>query len=139
MLYLAITWPLFCFALAWMQGRLLPAIRLTPPGTEADEQATALHGWGTAAYFLPLALTPPLLLFAALVALAARVALFDAVLNTAARRPAFEVGQTAATDKLLRKLAPVHPERLSALLRLAFALVLAATAVWVASRAGYGL
>jgi hypothetical protein len=112
-----------------MQGRLMPAIRRTPPGEEAKEQDNALHIVGTLAYFLPLLLTPAAWLFGGLVALAARVALFDVVLNTAARRPAFEVGQTAATDKLLRKLAPTNPERLSAILRLGTAFLLACAAV----------
>lgn len=110
----------------------MPAIRRTPPGAEASEQDNALHKVGTLAYFLPIALTPSLWLFSTLVALAARVGLFDFVLNTAARRPAFEVGQTALTDRWLRKLAPAHPERLSAALRLAASVALATAAVLVA-------
>jgi hypothetical protein len=120
MIYITIFWSFFCLLNAWMQGRIMPAIRRTPPGDEAKEQATALHVVGTLAYFFPLLLTLPLFLFSALVALAARVALFDVTLNTAARRPAFEVGQTAATDKLLRKWS------------LAASLVLAVAAGWAA-------
>jgi hypothetical protein len=119
-----------------MQGRVMPAIRRTPPGEEASEQDNALHKVGTLAYFLPVALTPALWLPAGLIALASRAALFDVVLNKAARRPAFEVGQTAATDRFLRRLSPTHPERLSAILRIVAALLLGAGAVVVASRAG---
>jgi hypothetical protein len=113
-----------------MQGRIMPAIRRTPPGEEAKEQDTALHKWGTLAYFLPLLLGPSWLGLG--LALATRLAEFDVVLNLAARRPAFEVGQTAATDKLLRKWAPNNPARLSAILRFGAALCLTVAALWVA-------
>lgn len=122
-------WPAFCILFALMQGLLMPAIRRTPPGTEANRQAFALHWVGTIAYFLPVWLNPSLLAIG--VAFAARVLLFDVVLNLGAGRPAFEVGQTAAWDKLLRRLAPKHPERLSAGIRIAAAL-LAAAAVTLA-------
>jgi hypothetical protein len=122
-----IFWLAFCFCLAWMQGRIMPAVRRTPPGEEAQEQDTALHKWGTLAYFLPLLLAPSWLGLG--LALATRLAEFDPVLNLAARRPAFEVGQTAATDKLLRRLAPNKPEVLSAALRLIGAAAAAAIGV----------
>jgi hypothetical protein len=119
-----------------MQGRLMPAIRRTPPGEEAQEQDNALHKVGTLAYFLPIAFAAPALwLVSALIALASRAALFDFVLNRAARRPAFEVGQTAFIDKWLRKISPTHPERLSAAARLLATLLLGGAALVVASRA----
>jgi hypothetical protein len=64
-----------------------------------------------------------------LVAVALRLALLDPVLNATKSDPLFAVGSSAATDKLLRKWAPNHPERLSAIIRLAAALFLAAAAV----------
>ncbi|MBX0290946.1 hypothetical protein K3G63_10880 [Hymenobacter sp. HSC-4F20] len=125
-------WPVFVALLAFMQGRLLPAIRRTPPGKEAAEQDFALHRVGTFLYGLPLFLVPtwPHLIAAIL----SRLLLFDVVLNLAARRPAFEVGQTALWDKLLRRLSPHHPERLSAGLRVA--VLFAGAALLLSSCAG---
>lgn len=61
-----------------------------------------------------------------------RLALFDPILNAAKSDPPFAVGSSAATDKFLRRLAPAHPERLSATLRiLAALLALGAVAVAV--------
>lgn len=112
-------WPLLAAAQALSQGALLPAIRRTPPGPEADAQASALHGWGTVAYGLPMVLIPWLPLpWVAWVGAAflSRALVFDPVLNKAAGRPVFEVGQTAWSDKLLRRIAPARPERLRAAL-----------------------
>lgn len=134
MIYL-LFWPVFLLLFASGQGLLMPAIRRTPPGPEAAHQAVALHWLFTAVYFLPYFLKPdavPLWLWAGLGFLL-RVVAFDVVLNYCAGDAPFAVGQTALWDRLLRRLTPAHPERLSAILK-AFALLLAATAVWVASR-----
>ncbi|NVO30287.1 hypothetical protein [Hymenobacter lapidiphilus] len=118
---LLLFWPAFTALFAWMQGALMPAIRSTPPGPEAKRHDFALHFVGTAAYLLPLVLTLllPSLWPHLLAALLSRVLLFDVVLNTAAGDAPFAVGRTARTDKLLRKLSPKNPERLSALIRVA--------------------
>jgi hypothetical protein len=110
-----IFWPIFVLLIAVGQGILLPAIRLTPPGAEAQRQSIALHQLFGAAYFLPLLLAPSWLALA--YALTVRLALFDPALNGFAGTSLFYVGQTAGFDKLLRKLSPTHPERLSALVR----------------------
>ncbi len=131
-----IFWPALLFFLAYPQGVLMPAVRRTPPGPEAIRQARALHLGLVLAYFLPLALVAvfarPHLPLHAVVAVLVRLAGFDPILNHYAGSPAFHVGETAATDKLLRKLAPAHPERLSAACRLA-AGALAVAAVVVAA------
>lgn len=111
-----IFWPVFVVLIAAAQGILMPAIRRTPPGEEARNQSLALHLLLGAAYFLPLLLAPSWLGLA--YALAVRLALFDPPLNYYAGTSLFYVGQTAGFDKLLRKLSPAHPERLSAALRL---------------------
>ena len=51
-------WPAAVLLMAWAQGKLLPAIRRTPPGPEAKRQSFALHYVLTAVYFLPLVLAP---------------------------------------------------------------------------------
>ena len=109
-------WPAAVLLMAWLQGWLLPAIRRTPPGAEAGRQSFALHWVGSAAYYLPWLLTPTLPLLAC--AAIARLALFDPLLNAFSSRAMFYVGQTAATDKLLRKVAGGRAEALSAVLRL---------------------
>lgn len=114
-------WLAVCACMAAGQGYLLPAVRRTPPGAEATQQAFALHALLLLAYALPVLLawqTWPAMLIA-------RAAVFDVVLNAAAGRPAFEVGQTAATDKLLRRLAPGKPDRLRFILWLAAVLAAA--------------
>jgi hypothetical protein len=106
-------WPAAVLLMAWAQGKLLPAIRRTPPGREAQLQALALHYVLGVGYLLPLALAPTML--GAVDALASRPLLFDPVLNTSAGEPAFAVGGTALTDRALRWLATrlgVQPERL---------------------------
>lgn len=108
-------WPAAVLLMAWAQGLLMPAIRRTPPGPEAKRQAFGLHWLLTVLYFLPLLLAPSWL--GLTYALAVRLALFDPPLNYFAGTSLFYVGQTAGFDKLLRKLSPAHPERLSALLR----------------------
>jgi hypothetical protein len=87
--------------MAYAQGVLLPAIRRTPPGAEARRQAFALHWLLTAVYFLPVVLAPATWLAAVL----ARLLLFDPALNLGAGDKLFAVGQTAGSDKLLRRLA----------------------------------
>ncbi|GAB3303783.1 hypothetical protein [Hymenobacter tenuis] len=126
-------WPVFCALIAYMQGALMPAIRRTPPGAEAKRQAFALHIVGGAVYFLPLVVfvyyRPELWAEHLTSSVASRILLFDVVLNTAALRPPFEVGKTALTDRLLRRLWPAHPELLSAGIR---GLVLVGVVVWLA-------
>lgn len=87
--------------MAYAQGLLMPAIRRTPPGAEARRQAFALHWLLTAVYFLPVVLAPATWLAAGL----ARLLLFDPLLNLGAGDKLFAVGQTAGSDKLLRRLA----------------------------------
>ena len=123
-------WPLFCAAFAYLQGILLPAIRRTPPGVESNNQAFALHVVGSVVYLLPLVFTPTIVGVA--ICLGSRLALFDPVLNRAAGRPWLEVGQTAFTDKLLRRLGSDKPERVSLLVRIGGCLVLAVV-VWLAA------
>ena len=102
-------WPAAVLLMAAAQGLLMPAIRRTPPGPEAKRQAFALHVLLTVLYFLPIALVialdcvTPFNAIAA--AIAARLLLFDPVLNLAAGDAAFAVGQTAATDRALQWLA----------------------------------
>jgi hypothetical protein len=106
-------WPAAVLLMGWAQGKLLPAIRRTPPGREAQLQALALHYVLGVGYLLPLTLAPTML--GGGVALASRLLLFDPVLNTSAGEPAFAVGATALTDRALRWLAlrlGMHPERL---------------------------
>lgn len=112
-------WPAFCLLLAYMQGVLIPAIRRTPPGKEADRQAFALHWVGAAAYFLPLFLAPAGVSFWAwwLLSFTSRGILFDVGLNAGAGDPLFSVGKTALWDRMLRKLAPGNPARLNALVK----------------------
>jgi hypothetical protein len=93
-------WLAAVLLMAASQGLLLPAIRRTPPGAEARRQAFALHVLLTVLYFLPVVLAPATWV----VALLARLLLFDLVLNLAAGEPAFAVGQTAATDRALQWL-----------------------------------
>jgi hypothetical protein len=94
-------WPAAVLLLAWAQGKLLPAIRRTPPGREAQLQALALHYILGAYYALALVFVPATWL----VALLARLLLFDPVLNLSAGDAMFAVGQTALTDRGLRWLA----------------------------------
>jgi hypothetical protein len=94
-------WPIAVGLMALGQGLLLPAIRRTPPGSEARRQALALHYVLVASYYLPLALVPATWL----AALGSRLLFFDLVLNVASEKPAFYVGQTAAMDKALQWLA----------------------------------
>ena len=88
---------------------LMPAIRRTPPGTEAKRQAFALHWLLTVLYFLPLllvlCLAPHHVITHGIIAGLARLLLFDPVLNLAAGDPAFAVGRTAASDRALQWLA----------------------------------
>lgn len=118
-------WLVTAAAMAYGQGLLLPWLRTVPPGAMAARHSRALHGWLVLAYFAPVALAPatwPM-------ALVARFLVFDPVLNHGAGRPLFEVGQTAAMDKLLRKAAPGRPDRLRFALWLA-GLLLATGALW---------
>jgi hypothetical protein len=104
-------WPAAVLLMAVGQGLLLPAIRRTPPGSEAKRQSFALHWVLTAVYFLPLVLAPGTWLEAVL----SRLLLFDPALNLASGAKAFAVGTTALTDRALRKLAARlswPPERL---------------------------
>jgi hypothetical protein len=127
MVYSIIFWFAACFLVAFPQGRLMPAIRRTPPGPEAKRQDTALHLWLLLAYFAPLALRPTWIDLGA--ALLVRAIAFDMFLNLGEGTPLFAVGSTATTDKLLRKIAPTNPERLSAILRVGAAFLLACAAV----------
>jgi hypothetical protein len=118
-------WPLFASLLAAGQGLLMPAIRRTPPSPEAGRQAFALHWLFTIAYVLPYFLCPasvPVWKWL-LVGFMARLVLFDLVLNYFAGDPVLAVGQTAWTDRAMRKVSQ-HPEQLSGLVK---ALALAAT------------
>jgi hypothetical protein len=111
-------WPAAVLLLAWAQGKLLPAIRRTPPGREAQLQALALHYILGAYYLLALVFVPT----AWLVALLSRLLLFDPVLNASAGEPVFAVGNTALTDRVIRqaaKWAHMKPEHLRFLLWLA--------------------
>lgn len=93
-------WLAFTVLMALMQGLLLPTLRLTPPGKEADTHDLALHKVGLVAYFLPVALT--LTWGAFVIAALTRFALFDAVANAASGTQLFYVGNTAKSDKFLR-------------------------------------
>lgn len=123
-MWLLLFWPVLAVVQALSQGPTLPAIRRTPAGPEADRQANALHGWGTVMYLLPLPLghwLPVPVLAWALACFTSRF-LFDPVLNVSSGRPAGYVGETAWSDRALRRLAPGNPERLSLVLRLGVAL-----------------
>jgi hypothetical protein len=133
MIYL-LFWPIFLALFAAGQGLLMAAIRRTPPGSEASQQAFALHWLFTAVYFLPFFLCPPAVPFWlwAVVGFGVRVIAFDVVLNYASGYPLFAVGSTAATDLLIRKLAPINPARLNAILKATAFALLAAAAIGVA-------
>lgn len=102
-------WPAAAALMAYAQGQLMPAIRRTPPGAEAKRQARALHVLLTVAYFLPLVivlcLAPHHITRAAIIAVLARLLLFDPALNLGAGDKLFTVGQTAASDRALQWLA----------------------------------
>ncbi|MDO7888249.1 hypothetical protein [Hymenobacter cheonanensis] len=102
-------WPAAVVLMAAGQGLLLPAVRRTPPGAEARRQSFALHGLLTAVYFLPvvlvLCLAPHDSIRHGIIAVLARLLLFDPVLNLAASDRPFAVGQTAASDRALQWLA----------------------------------
>ena len=110
----------------------MPAIRRTPPGAEAQNQAFALHGLFTMVYLLPLVLLPMPWWQWLTLAMAARLAVFDVALSLGEGKPWASVGSTALFDKLLRKAAPAHPERLNAALKVGglVVYVLAAAGVW---------
>jgi hypothetical protein len=104
--------------MAYAQGVLMPAIRRTPPGAEARRQAFALHWLLTAVYFLPVMLVPATWLLAVL----ARVLLFDPLLNLGAGDTVFAIGKTALSDRGTRWLANLlgmSPASTSFILRLA--------------------
>ena len=129
---LLLFWVVNCGLTAFVQGRILPAVRRTPYGTiEQKEQDIALHYVGGFLYFWPLLFTPNWL--ALTVALGLRVLLFDVVLNKAAGDAPFNVGKTARTDKMLRKIAVLvnlPASYISALIRL-LAFLLLAVVVYV--------
>lgn len=96
-------WPVAVALMALGQGLLLPAIKRTPPGSEARRQGLALHYVLVASYYLPLALGPSWLALG--VATVSRLLLFDVVLNTAAGVAPFHVGNSALADRLLQRVA----------------------------------
>lgn len=98
---LLLYWPVAVGLMAGGQGLLLPAIRRTPPGSEARRQGLALHYVLVAAYFWPLVLGPDAWLGAVL----ARLLLFDVVLNVVSGEEPFHVGGTALADRLLQWVA----------------------------------
>lgn len=93
-------WPLAIVLMGWGQGWLINAVRRTPPGSEARKQALALHYVLVAYYYLALVFAPA----AWLVAVGARLLLFDLSLNVASGAAPFHVGDTALADKLLQRL-----------------------------------
>jgi hypothetical protein len=102
-------WPAAAGLMAYAQGLLMPAIRRTPPGAEAKRQSRALHWLLTAVYFLPLLLVlcfaPEHSTRASIIAVLARLLLFDPLLNLGAGDKLFAVGQTAASDRAMQWLA----------------------------------
>lgn len=118
---------------ATAQGKLGLLNRAYVPPAAAPQVDLPLHKLYPACYaVLVLALACFVGWQWVIVGLLLRIALFDPVLNAAKSDPLFAVGSSAATDKLLRRLSPVHPERLSATLRIAAALLsLGAVAVAV--------
>lgn len=121
-------WPAFCLLYGYVQGVLMPAIRRTPAGEEADKQSTALHVVGALVYFLPLVLAPTWVDVGASVA--ARLILFDLGLNYGAGDPLLAVGHKALFDRTLRKLAPDNPETLNGLVKLTALLCCVAVGVY---------
>ena len=83
------------------QGLLLPAIRLTPPGSEARRQALALHYILVASYYLALVWQPSTWPYA----VGARLLFFDLVINATSGKPLFFVGSTAGADRAIQWLA----------------------------------
>ena len=83
------------------QGLLLPAIRRTPPGSEARQQGLALHYILVASYYLALVWQPATWPYA----VGARLLFFDLVINATSGKPLFFVGSTAGADKLMQWLA----------------------------------
>jgi hypothetical protein len=99
-------WPVAVALMALGQGLLLPAIKRTAPGSEARRQGLALHYVLVLSYYLPLTLLGvSSLLSGVLVATVSRLLLFDVVLNTAAGVAPFHVGNSAAADQLLQRVA----------------------------------
>lgn len=123
----------FTYLMAWGQGWLMPALRLTPDNTRAsDRQKFALHWILGAVWFLPV--LPFVFYFRSWEPLAiaglVRFILFDPVLNYHEgnpETPVFAVGESANTDKLIRWLAGIFgrsPSVVSAILRIAGILLL---------------
>ena len=94
-------WPVAVVLMAAGQGLLLPAIRRTPPGSEARRQGLALHYVLVGSYYLALVLAPATWV----AAVGARLLLFDLTLNLASGEEPFRVGSTALADRGLQWVA----------------------------------
>jgi hypothetical protein len=103
LLLYALYWVSFTALFAAMQGLLIPSLRNTTPGKNANIHDFALHKIGFVAWLLPVLLLPSWLHIA--IALLVRVVVFDFAVNYAAGDKLFKVGQTAKTDKLLHWIA----------------------------------
>jgi len=87
-----------------MQGFLIPTLRRTPPGKEANLHDFAMHKLGFIVWLMPVLFLPNLLHLA--IALVVRIVFFDIALNIGAGDPVFNVGNTAKTDKIIQSIAP---------------------------------
>ncbi len=103
-------WVVFTGLMAWGQGWLMPAIKRTDNHTpESDRQKFALHWILGTVWALPAVLLLPFYLHwePVVIALLIRFICFDVVLNYTEGTTVFAVGESANTDKLLRKIAGV--------------------------------
>lgn len=114
-------WVATVLVMAWAQADIIPALRqyVPPASGEATKASRALHVGLTVVYCLPLALAPWLPVVWWKWGLAAGLARlwFDPALNVFGGVSALYLGQTAGTDKLLRKLSPSRPELVGLVLR----------------------
>jgi hypothetical protein len=125
LLVLTLFWVAFTALFALMQGFLIPTLRRTPPGKEAQLHDFALHKLGFIVWLMPVLFLPNLLHL--VIALLVRVIFFDIALNIGAGDPVFNVGKTAKTDKVLQSIAAktrITPDTLSAFIKMFFFLLL---------------
>jgi len=125
LLVLTLFWVAFTALFALMQGFLIPALRRTPLGKEANLHDFALHKLGFIVWIMPVLFLPNWLHL--VVALVVRVVFFDIALNIGAGDPVFYVGKTAKTDKVLQSIAAktrLTPDTLSVFIKLLFFLLL---------------
>lgn len=135
-------WPATVALLAWSESGIIPALREYVPASSPFARAAvnSLHVRLTLLYFLPVLVPLPLWRMGwvpgafcwkwVVVAGVSRL-LFDICLNWFCKVPLLSVGQTAASDRLIRKLSPARPEALALVARIGLAVAgLAPLFIW---------